>query len=1168
MSEAANAYEETLASQRAAAAPARSAFVSANAGAGKTRVLTDRVARLLLSGTPPDKILCITFTKAAAAEMADRLYGILGEWALADDSKLNKDLNALDGGAAQRDGETLASARRLFARALETPGGLKIQTIHSFCESVLRRFPMEAGAPPGFRVIEEDDARRLADAAVSAVFLDANANAALADAIREACGGRPPTDLRDDLIAAVGDRRLIEGADKTAIVAARLCERYGVTPDTDICDIVDATLADIDGTRLRALLETWREGSKNPQSRAEALAPYFTATARDARWAALLDAFLTNAGAPYASTSAYPKALLEEHPWIADFFTETATQIKTALDAQKTVGLVRQDAAFRTLLRAGAARYAAAKKARAALDFDDLIALTGDLFSAQRDMAWVMYKLDQGVDHILLDEAQDTGPDAWRIIEGPLKEFYAGAGAREGDRTFFAVGDQKQSIYSFQGADASLFAQKRFDLGKEIAAAAPFKNIDLLLSFRTVEPVLTFVDAVFADEDLRQNLAEGDVTHRPYRAGHAGHVELWPLAPGDDVDEQSIWDAPVDVITSTSREAKLTREVAETIAGWLRENDPLPSRGRSLRAGDVMILLQRRDPLYHEMIRALSKAGVPAAGPDRMQLLEDPAVLDLISYARTVLLTSDDLSLAELLKSPLFGFDDDALWAVAADRGDRTLWSALCAAAEHDPHCAEIVGAVNAARAAALRGGATAFLAHVLDGDVRGGTSGRARLLGRLGAPSREPLEELMRQSIDYENARPRSLQGFLSHVLAAQGEIKRDADEGADAVRVMTVHKAKGLEAPVVFILDGHREPNLKKLGPIYKIKDGGAEAAFYAPASDLHTAEISNARDAMKVAAYEEYRRLFYVAATRAEDRLYICGLKPGRGGHRKDLAIERRWYALAEDAFERLGERVAGVAPLWEGEIRRVSCEQTVDPKTEAAQSPGETAPFADRLRAPAPKERAALRLSPSRLADLVEFRTMESKDAPAAQERAYAPGLSEAGVDPAFRGRAIHKLLETLPGLDKAARRSGGERLIDALAPSVEPARRREWLDEALAVIEDPRFAAAFTPGSLAEAPIAGRIETPKGEASVSGVIDRLAMGEEDILVVDYKTNRPPPANPEDAPLAYLSQMAAYDALLRLIYPGKRIRSALLWTYEARLMELPPPLLAHALERTLS
>ncbi|MEO1014032.1 MAG: double-strand break repair helicase AddA [Pseudomonadota bacterium] len=1163
------AFVRTLDAQRRAADPARSVLVSANAGSGKTRVLTNRVARLLLAGAPPERILCITFTKAAAAEMSERLFALLGAWALMDDARLKEALSTLSPGLADDyDTEDFGRARRLFAQALETPGGLKIQTIHSFCQALLARFPMEAGFAPGFAVIEEADAAALQRDAIDKVAARAGGGeGALAAAINR-LGRRGAAGVREMATSALASPSvrdaLVSDGYETALLSA-----LGANADQSAEEIMRDAVSSTKPETLTRLIEAMEFGGSTARERQP-----MVITARDSSDPVESFRLLTNTlltQKEELNSKIITKGMEKADGGVRDLAEGVATRLGEALGAIRAAETYADAAALARVVRDASTVYDRAKAARGALDFDDLIDRAARLLGDRERAAWVMWKLDQGLEHILVDEAQDTSPRSWDVIEAPLAEFFAGAGAeKERERTFFAVGDPKQSIYSFQGADAELFQEKLVDLGAKIAAVAPFSNIDLTLSFRTTPPVLSFVDALFENRATREGLADDlELRHEAFRRNEPGLVELWPLAPATQLEDATPWDAPLDAVSEESRE----RRLALAVAGKVRElidGAAIPDGDggeRPVTPSDIMLLVQTRGPVFTETIRALTQAGAPTAGADVLDLLDDQATLDLMSFARAAVSEADDLSLAEALKSPFFGADEEALFSIAYGRKG-TLRAALKEACADGRAPADWHQNFEAARRIGLSDGPVAFFSHLLDA---GAPTGRARLLHRLGAPSRDPIDAFMGQAYAFERLETRSLRGFIRWITERGAQAKRDADQSDDVIRVTTVHKSKGLEAPIVFMLETQKPPRLRPDHILIGADRARAATPIRTPAKEAAPkAAIDGKAEAQRL-AYNEYRRLLYVAATRARDRLYICGIENKK--LKDDAPPERRvWAQLARDAFDRLKDAPAPgcvldeANELWDAPILRYGDPALVheEPqKTRPARTLAdarETRPPPAHLFHPPAPERPPLRLSPTRLADLVEA-AGEVGGAAAG----YRPATDKEALS---RGRVIHRLLEIPAALERAEWEEAADRLAARLAPDATSATRADWTREARAVLDDPTFAAAFGPAARAEAVIGGDIEGPRGPIRISGRIDRLAVSAERVLVIDFKTNRPPPQRAEDAAPAYLAQMGAYRALLRRAFPDRRVEAALLWTFEARLTPLPAALIDAAFSRALS
>ena len=1131
--------------QRNAADPTQSVWVAASAGAGKTKVLTDRVMRLLLDGAPPARLLCLTFTRAAAAEMANRINRDLGRWTLVDDATLDVELAALTGSLP--DDETRRRARRLFAAVLDAPGGLKIMTIHAFCQSLLGRFPLEAGLAPHFEVLDERGAAELLRDAQTAVLVAARVGGVpgLAAALAEVSGHVNEDafhDLMDALRGARGRLRalLSHHGDVDGLIDATW-RLLGVETGETVDDVVGAACADgaFDATALAAACAALDHGSDADVARGGGIARWLAAPAaeRQAGFGNYLKIFLTADLA--ARKSLITKKAQAADPDAVDALIAEQLRLLDVVERRNAVTVARATAA---LLRLGGAlldEYDRHKAARARLDYDDLVLAAGRLLARPGVAPWVLYKLDGGLDHILVDEAQDTSPEQWCVIARLADEFFAGVGAREILRTVFVVGDEKQSIFSFQGADLAALAAMRAHFAARVAAAdEAWQEVELGISFRSTAAVLQAVDAVFARDAARQGVAFADhvVAHQAEREGHAGLVELWPLVAGADAGETEPWAVPLERREAARSSARLARHIARTVHGWVSGGERLDARDRAVRPGDVLVLVRRRTVFVEELVRALKGLGVPVAGADRMVLSDQLAVMDLVALGEFLLLPDDDLTLATVLKGPLIGLDEDALFDLAYDRRV-SLWAELTRRrGERDDFA-------RAHRALAELLGRVDFVPpYELYAEILGVRGGRRQLVGRLGPDANDPIDEFLTLALNYERTEPPSLQGFLYWLAAGETQIKRDLDQARDEVRVMTVHGAKGLQAPIVILPDTTALPGGGRGATLLWHDDDGDEAA---PALlwPVRTANDERrcraARGALREREGEEYRRLLYVAMTRAEDRLYVCGWQ---GRH---APPDGCWYRLVADTLETIAEPVdfdttAEDPDGWRGTAYRLAEPQTRGAEADDAARPGAAPPLADEpgfLRAPAPPEPAPPRpLAPSR---------------PSAAEPAVLSPLAEGPGEGRFlRGRLIHWLLQLLPETDPGARAALCRRLLARPGHGLTAEAQDEIAAEALAVIDDGRFAALFGPASRAEVPLVGVIDG----AVVAGQVDRLVVGADRVTVIDYKTNRPAPEREADVAPAYIDQMAAYRAVLAQIYPDKTIDCLLLWTDGPHLMQL--------------
>ena len=863
------ARERANREQLTASNPAVSAFVAASAGSGKTKLLTDRLLRLMLSGAAPERIQCLTFTKAAAAEMALRLQRTLGRWVTMPSDRLSQELIRLQ---VEPSETACQAARALFAKVLDLPGGMRIGTIHAFSQSLLRRFPLEAAISPHFQLVDDRDA----DDALTDAREDMLAGAgtlAMQSALQTLAGLSSAEAFGGHVKALQSDRARLNAALQLGIDLERAQRRVlGVTAadeDTLIAEAVEwlGEAALRDAARIVA-----SSGSTAVAGKATAILDWLAQDLdrRRAGWMDWCDVFLTAAGEPRGDTALVNKVLSAKQPGLLPRYQEEAARILKIEDGRRAIRLAAVSGALALLAAPVAQGYARRKEDAGLLDYEDLISRTSDLL-VDPGAAWVLYKLDGGLDHLLLDEMQDTAPRQWDIAHSLTAEFFAGAGAQDRNRTVFAVGDRKQSIYSFQGADTAEFDRSHDLLARRVRTSGQiFQNVGLDVSFRSTPPVLTLVDAVFADPLARPGVvAPGEIlTHYADRAGHAGLVELWPLAPLPDPTPHRPWTVPEQNQSQTSARQLLADTVADWIRGQIDGSELLESRGRPLTAGDVLILVRRRDAFARALMRALKTRNVPVAGLDRMVLTDQPAVQDLMALADALLLPSDDLTFGCLLTSPLGGLTDDELCEIAIGRHG-TLWDTLRDRAHEHPSWQRLTDFFSV-----LLGRVDYVSPYALFAEALGPLGGRARLFARLGPEAAEPVDELLNAALTFSVRHPPSLQGFLHWLRRSGAEVKREPEAAGNLVRIMTVHGAKGLQAPLVIVPDTSALP--KDDGSIVWADDAHTSRPIplWAPRKEFRCAALDRLRAAARQEQMEEHNRLLYVALTRAEDRLLICG------------------------------------------------------------------------------------------------------------------------------------------------------------------------------------------------------------------------------------------------------------------------------------------------------
>ncbi|MGE0239519.1 MAG: double-strand break repair helicase AddA, partial [Parvibaculaceae bacterium] len=837
------------------------------------------------------------------------------------------------------------------------------------------------------------------------------------------------------------------------------------------------------------------------------------------------DLFLTKSRKPKAPSSVVSKKLRGVAPWLAEAMDAEMNRALTLLGKRAAVDMMEATEALVDIAARIIAEYERLKRLYGRYDFEDLILRTRRLLVEQVSSTWVLYKLDGGIDHILVDEAQDTSPAQWQIVKALAEEFFAGTGAR-GDvtRTLFVVGDRKQSIFSFQGADPAAFEEARLYFDARVSDdEGGLGNVALSVSYRSTATVLDAVDAVFENETARRGLGAGgndDVSHQAVRTGHAGLVELWPVTLKDDKLSHDPWLVPVDRIDRNHPARKLAQRIAETIASWLKDGRTITALGRPVRPGDILILVRSRNDFFTSMLRELNRLRVPVAGADRVTLNEHIAVQDLLALGQFIILPEDDHALACLLKSPMIrhpegrAFDDDDLFALAHGRGRHSLWRRLADSEALRPVCARL------RKWMAISAGESpfGFYSRVLAEDR---PSVRQNILSRLGPEAVDLIDAFLNLALDYEQRETPSLQGFLHWFTSADTEIRRDMDQASDVVRIMTVHGAKGLEAPIVFLPDTCSMPDDRnEVQPLMIPAPEGRLIPFWRFGGGLEAPGVTALRDLLRDQRMDEYRRQLYVALTRARDELYICGYTTD------EAPKPQSWYALIEASLE--GPRDT------QGRLRRVG-EQTAPIET-ASESLGRTKAES----APAwigetpPRELTGGDwVNPSRL-----LRKKVSGSAAALEQ-----------------GRALHRLFQLLPDMASDGRRQAALQLLERRR--ITGGKARALVDRVIGIIEHQDYAAYFGDRGLAEIPLVADL----GEKGVlAGQVDRIVVTETEVLILDYKSDRAPPKDVSGVPPAYVAQLAAYRSALVRMFPHKTVTAALLWTEIPQLMVLPVDLLA--------
>ena len=1159
----------TTRQQAVASDPGRSAWVSANAGSGKTHVLTQRVIRLLLAGARPSSILCLTYTKAAASEMSNRVFSRLAEWATLPDEALADRLQAIE--HSRPDRAKLAQARRLFASALETPGGLKIQTIHAFCEALLHQFPLEANVAGHFTVLDDRaayavlaEARRMLLTATSS-----EDDAVLAEAFSQVLSIADESGLEALLGDLVANRHAIRAfrraADRAGGAEGLLRRGLGLVEGETEESLLAGfwPLPSLPGPTLTEYILLAREkGGKTVQEVAELLEA--AAHERDPRRRLDLveSVFFTKAGKPKADTSLIAGAMTKAAPHLRDAMFEARDHFIGLRDRLRLLRMFKATMAALTLAGRLDDDYEELKKKRSQLDFEDLIVRTAELLLRSDVGPWVHYKLDQGIDHILVDEAQDTSPVQWSVIRSLREDFFSGESARNLNRTFFAVGDEKQSIYSFQGARPERFSEEASITSRAVAAGSQtFSAVRLPLSFRSTLAVLSAVDQVFSVAKNARGLSAGgdSVVHMSSRIGHPGTVDLWTMIAAEQSEKTEDWTAPFDSTPESAPSAILARRIAHAVEQMVGR-DTIIEKGkrRPIRAGDILVLVRKRDSFVNALTRALKRRNnIPVAGADRLKLTSHIAVQDLLSLGRFLLLAADDLSLAALMKSPLFDHSEEDLFDLAANRAEgMSLWARLQSVADEMP--SRFGGTVNRLRD--FRTLSQTLPVHDFYARVLGMHGGRRAYLARLGSEVSDILDEFLSFALAFETAGLPGLQAFVSTLESEAPEVKREQDKDRDEVRIMTVHASKGLEAPIVFLVDGGGKPfNHSHLAKFRMIEttDGLPSLPIWVPnkglANSLTEADVERRRQM----AEEEYRRLLYVAMTRAADRLVICGYRgvrePGDVWHRMiEEALRGRTDYCSEASFSGPDGPFDGLSwrlPGLEKEFLAESAAETEVPDGDLPEAL--LRPLAASPGLPRP-------LSPSGAGAMV----IDEADEALVASPLFGGDSEGAGIA-LQKGRLIHRMLQILPQIAPGERLTAARRYA-ARAARFWPATEREGLvTTVIGVLGHPDLVPVFSAHGQAEVSVMGSFVLNGEERAVSGRIDRMAVVDGRVVLVDYKTNRIAPTSAAEAPLSHRAQLAIYREILRPLYPDSRFDCLLVYTETGRVIALDEDTLSHSL-----
>lgn len=1141
--------EATLLQNRAAN-PEASVWVSASAGTGKTKVLTDRLLRLMLpdpkgqAGTSPHRILCLTFTKVGAAEMKERITKTLRSWSVMSDLELHQSLEALLGKKATE--LQKLEARALFARTVDTPGGLKIMTIHSFCQSILARFPLEAGLTPNMEVIEEDQSKELICEAfhqVIAIFNQGEGAELNTQTLHRLLRTKTEPQLLQLVESIIKERgqfsRLLESGIDTLI--DNVYSTLDIDPAQSIAELHQNFFDHIfnNSRPYYALIEDLSNQGSRDQGYAQKMKDCLDF--KNADFSLWTSAFITVKEGDYKHRSISVKnseQSLNSFAQEADRILRQLDKICSFTTAQLTSDLLQFAYAVSKI-------YQYKKSQKSVLDFDDLIIYTKALLDTAKNptaVQWVMYKLDGGIDHILVDEAQDTNPEQWAIIQSLADDFFDNLEKNDGKpRTVFVVGDEKQSIFSFQRADPQEFYKMQNYFEKRVSEAQQkWETVPMVTSFRTAQGILDFVDQVFADEARKNAIVKtqtDSIRHISDRIGQPSHIEVWPLFTHGEKIEAEPWSPPTKIVTAQKADPNLAKYIADTIHDWIQKKRPLASKDRPIRAGDILVLVRSRGAFVKYLMRALKAHNIPVSGADRMIVKDELPVMDILAAMQFALLPDDDLTLATVLKSPFVDMDEETLFSIAYKREGR-LWAALKDSAFKNliTWCEHLIKAGSLMQPFAF---INFLLQHPCPANE---VSGLRAITKRLGNDALEALEEFQIRALHYEQDHIASLQGFLKFMASQNNALKREQESGIDAVQIMTAHGAKGLESPIVFLPDTTRvtQGAYGQMDRLLWPRKTQYAVPLWAPNKGDEPVLYKEAMDRLKKQEDEEYRRLLYVAMTRAEDELYICGTQGGTS------LTDIHWYGDLKEGITAMSDLQtlpfdAKDFPVLNEEMLVIDRPQTAKPdKTKHSGSElstlEKTPPewifrfMPDEPNPPRP-------LTPSR---------------PSTPDPTILSPLKSDDGQRFKRGNITHALLQFLPDLPPEKREAAARKWLSQPAHALSQDIQASIVSETLSILNNPSYAPLFGAGSQAEVPVTGLLE---GKKILSGQIDRLRITDTEIWIIDYKSNRPSPDHPKDVPDIYIKQMKAYSDALAKIYPNRIIKPFLLWTDGPKLMPLP-------------
>ncbi|MDR2794653.1 MAG: UvrD-helicase domain-containing protein [Holosporaceae bacterium] len=1048
-----------------------SLWISASAGTGKTKSLIDRLLALLLNGVAPHKILCLTYTRAAAAEMLGRLGKYLYDLHHMPDNRLKNELENM--GFSEI---FFPIAKSLHEKSLNSSEWVQIKTIHSFCLDIIEKFPIETGLLPGVKLCDDHQRQQMLSEVRATVLRDKKNHPLLellSDYTNNVFG------VIEQNIASITKQNWKMGN------FPKLYADFFEVPPEDLTlnfreldiSLLNKIFSDQYAKIFGELAEILSTGKSTDIAKAE----NFKKSAKNST-TDFLDAIFTQELT--VRDKLCTQDIAKRHPDFPHRLQKIVQQAQEFLEEKKKRVSAKVNAIFFSIAEQVIDGFKSRKQQNHYIDFDDVIAITANLL---HNMEWVLYKTDGGVDHVLIDEAQDTSPAQWEIIKIITDEFFRNYGS---SKTVFVVGDEKQSIYSFQGADFKLF-QQMHEYFKKRSESNGQKFFDVVLkkSYRSTGNILSFVDDVFCAHFP-------NVEHESARSADDGLVEVIDLFENDQLEEEKTWKIIKSSDQPMTADKKLSMHVARLINDAIAKGVWVPSRGRSAKAADFLILFRRRDrKIMKSLSDALKEFNIPVTGIDKVLLKEELIVEDLVTLAEFAIFPWDDLACARVMKSPIVGMTEEDLQEACIRRGNAHLWDYLL---KNDIFCDKyLLPQLQKHLDNAFRLSVGDFFMTALTDTLR------ERFIARLGSKCLEVLYEFLNVVAEYESKNTASLQSFLEWFMCFEKEIKRESFGNENAVKLMTAHSSKGLQAPFVLLADCHFSKT--KSDGILKTNDGLLLWDFPKDMDGkiLRAKRVEQLRQEQSLLDVDESKRLLYVALTRAEDFLYILGQKDAGNKKLSDAC----WYSIVTASVDK---KFTSRARHDHG--LRVFGEYVFAPTA-----------YAD----PAP---------PSNVIS-IPFWFFEKLKEPSV----IPTKIEEKSIEIIY-GDCVHLLLSEAHKYSPVVFETFSDHLLSKFELANDLKNNAKAEVQRLLAMSEYDF--IFNKSSLTEVPFF--------HDGQEGRIDKIAFPEpNEIWIIDFKTG----SLKKEIPTNYRKQLLFYKNAVGTMYPNKNIKTAILWTSTAKLAIVP-------------